>query len=391
LTVAASPCLRRATRAAWCLTLAATLLLWGCAPAPPTTPPAERSATGKLDSPPAPASAPTATASSLTAPKPKELFKLRLGLSTTPAPALPNSVLWLAKDLGYYEREGLDVELVEVQGTPSVITAMRTGDVDVGNIGTEEVVKLTANKTLELRAIHAPDASLYFLIAARDSLASVSDLKGKAFGIARLGSVDHSMTELVFRAKGLDPDDLDWVAIGAPGVRAQALTADRIAATTMSVATWATIQHESGVRILVNAEDYFAAAPIVQKVDAVTTKTLMEKPEQLRRFTTAIIKASREFADNKQMWVNAIAKRRPDLDHNDLAQLWDQFRRSWAVNGLMNLNRYQETAEFLYATADFNDVPRIHVRDWADTQFTDTVLREIGVFEKFDEPGRTIQ
>jgi len=52
------------------------------------------------------------------------LLKLRLGLGSAPAPALPNSVLWLAKDLGFYQREGLDVELNEFKGTPLVIAAM---------------------------------------------------------------------------------------------------------------------------------------------------------------------------------------------------------------------------------------------------------------------------
>jgi len=31
--------------------------------------------------------------------KPREMLKLRLGLGSAPAPPLPNSVLWLAKDL----------------------------------------------------------------------------------------------------------------------------------------------------------------------------------------------------------------------------------------------------------------------------------------------------
>src|SRR5262249_56639449 len=51
-------------------------------------------------------------------PKTTEPLKLRLGMGSAPAPALPNSVLWLAKDFGVYKRERLDVELKEFQGTP---------------------------------------------------------------------------------------------------------------------------------------------------------------------------------------------------------------------------------------------------------------------------------
>ena len=61
-------------------------------------------------------------------------MKLRIGTATTPPPTLPDSTPWLARDLGVYQQEGLDVEITEVQATPSVIAAIRSGEVDVGNI-----------------------------------------------------------------------------------------------------------------------------------------------------------------------------------------------------------------------------------------------------------------
>src|ERR1700680_3836626 len=77
------------------------------------------------------------------------VMKLKIGPATTPPPALPESVLWLARDLGFYQKEGLDVEITEVQATPSVIAAMRSGDVDLGNINSEDIIRLTATNDLE--------------------------------------------------------------------------------------------------------------------------------------------------------------------------------------------------------------------------------------------------
>ena len=62
-------------------------------------------------------------------PKSKEPLKLRVGLGSSPVPPLPNSIIWLAKDLGFYQREGLDIELIEFQGTPLAIAAMISGDI----------------------------------------------------------------------------------------------------------------------------------------------------------------------------------------------------------------------------------------------------------------------
>ena len=103
------------------------------------------------------------------------------------------------------------------------------------------------------------------------------------------------------------------------------------------------------------------------------------------------MKLSRRLANDKQAWLDALAQRRPDLDPADASDLWDAFKTSWAVNGLMNLSQYQKTADFLYQTDDFKDVSRVQVQDWADTRFADAVLKEIGVDARFDDPGRPIQ
>ncbi|HEV7665491.1 MAG TPA: ABC transporter substrate-binding protein [Chloroflexota bacterium] len=345
-------------------------LIWlvaACAPASTTPSPAQPGAT---------ASAP---------------IKLRIGTATTPPPALPESTLWLARDLGFYQKEGLDVEIVEAQATPSVIAALRSGEVDVGNINSEDVIRLTAGKDLEMRTINSSNGRNFFMIVGKSSIGSVKELSGKSYAIARVGSQDHALSTKVLAAKGVAADALSFVAVGQPNVRAQSLLAGQVDATTMSLATWVTVQNEKGLKVLVNADDYFAAVPLVNKGNAVSTKVLAEKPEALRRFTAAIIKASRFFAENKQGWVDGMTKLRPDIARADLEFLWDQFGASWAVNGQLNMSAYQTSTDFLYETGTFTDTARIDAKDWADTQFVDAVLKDVGVYPKVDDPGRPIK
>ena len=319
------------------------------------------------------------------------MLKLRLGLASAPAPPLPNSVLWLAKDLGFYAREGLEVELNEFQGTPLAIAAMISGDVDVANVSTSEVIRMTATKGQPMRAIHSPDARLYFLIAAREEFKSVTSLQGRTFAVSRLGSVDHTLSTIALKSLGLNPASLTVVAMGVPSTRAQALVAGRVDATSISVGTWITIQKDPGVRILVDHNTYFENAAVVEKVNAVTVKVMDEKAEHLRRFTGAVLKASRHFAENQEAWVTAITKRRPDVDRQDAANLWTGFKTAWAVNGLMNLDSYKKTADFFHQAGILDKVPKIEVADWADTRFVDGVLREIGVHANADPTGRALR
>jgi NitT/TauT family transport system substrate-binding protein len=319
------------------------------------------------------------------------VMKLRIGTATTPPPALPESVLWLARELGFYQQEGLDVDITEVQGTPSVIAAMRSGDVDLGNINSEDIIRLTATRDLEMRAINSPNGRNFFMIVGQSSIASVQELTGKSFAIARVGSQDHALSTKVLAAKGVPPGGVNFVGIGQPNMRAQALVAGQVDSTTMSLATWVTVQNEKSIKVLVNADDYFNAVPLVNKGNAVTTRVLSEKPEALRRFTAAMIKASRYFAGNKQAWVDAMAKLRPEVARTDLEYLWDQFGASWAVNGQLNVPDYQKSTDFLYDSGTFNEAPRIGAADWTDTEFVDAVLKDLGVYPKVDDPGRPIK
>src|SRR5216684_313831 len=280
------------------IALGLAVLVAACTPAPSATPPTQSAAAA--------------------AGTPKDVMKLRVGTATTPAPALPESTLWLARDLGFYQKEGLDVEIVETNATPSVITAMRTADVDVGSINYQDVIQLTATKDLEMRAINSSNGRNFFMIVGKSSIASVKELSGKSFAVSRVGGQDHALSTKVMAANGLNPDSVSYVSIGVPNIRAQALVANQVDATTLSLATWVTVQNERAIKVLVNADDYFNAVPLVNKGSAVTTKVLAERPEALRRFTAAVIKASRYFAENKPGWVDGMAKLRPDIARTDL-------------------------------------------------------------------------
>jgi NitT/TauT family transport system substrate-binding protein len=319
------------------------------------------------------------------------MLPLKVGVAVTPAPALPESALWLARDLGFFQKEGLDVQLTEVDATPSVITAMRSGDVDVGDINFEDVIRLTSSGDLPMKAINSASGRNFFMIVGKSSIGSVAELAGKSFAIARVGSQDHALSSKVLGVKGLGPTSVNYVSVGAPSVRAQALVAGQIDATTVSLGTWVTIQNQPNINVLVGVDDYYNSVPLVNKGNAVTLKVLNDKAEALQRFTTALIKTSRYLAENKQAWIDGMTKLRPDISATDLGYLWDQFGASWAVNGQVNMNAYQTSTDFLYDQGTFGDNPRIAATDWVDTQFVDTSLKQLGVYPNVDDPGRPIK
>jgi NitT/TauT family transport system substrate-binding protein len=313
----------------------------------------------------------------------------RLIIADLEAPLVPNSVMDVAEHLGYFDEEGVNVELVRVQQTPSIIAALQAGEGDMGNVSVDAVLQLVARDQFDLVAVTSPNKSLPYLIASRDTITQIGDLAGKAYGIGRLGSLDHTLTTKVLDANGVDPDSLNYVPVGQPAVRLQALAAGQgIDATTVSIGTWTSLPDKTGLHILVNQDDYYQAAPIVNKVNVVSPETLEAKGEQVEAVVRALTKASRDIAEDPSIWVNAMAELRPDVAREDLEFLAETFGGSWSVNGGMSRSELQATQEYNYSTPDFAEVPRVELEDWVNFAVVDAVLADLGTDPNLDPADR---
>jgi len=303
----------------------------------------------------------------------------RLIITETETPLVPNSVQEFAQTLGYYKRAGVDVELVRVQQTPSAIAALRSGQGDMANIAIATAVELVARNQMALKAVLSPDKTLPFLVAAKKTLARPKDLEGKIFGVARVGSVDYELTRLALTKLGVDVERIQYLAVGQPPVRAQALAAGQLDATTISIGVWLAIPDKTGLTVLIDQNAFFRAAPFVSKVSVVTADTATQKAPQVEAVVSAVIRASRDFAREPQRWVNAMAAARPDVKRADLESLAATYRRAWSVNGGLNVRNIEFTTDTVYRDSDFAGVRRIASSEWIDTNFINTALRRLGV------------
>src|SRR6185436_5864170 len=138
----------------------------------------------------------------------------------------------------------------------------------------------------------------------------------------------------------------------------------QMSATTTTIGTWVTIRSQPGVKILVPPDDFWSTAPLMSNTSAATGSVVQNKAEELRRYSKAMVLTARYYAEHKDAWVADMGKLRPDIQATDLGELWDQFKTAWAVNGQLNLGTFQKTADYLYGTEDFKDIPRIDTSEW---------------------------
>lgn len=312
----------------------------------------------------------------------------RLIVTHVEPPLVPNSVMDLAVDLGYFAAEGVDVELIRVQQTPSAIAAMLSGEGDMANIAVDSLLQLVARGADDLRAVASPNRSLPFLIAARDDIDSVAALSGRSFGVGRIGSLDHSLSMHVLGAQGLNTDSLQLLAIGQPPVRAQALLADRVDATTMSIGVWLSLPDRDGARVLVDQDAYYAAAPVINKLNVVPVSVLETRRPEVEAVLRALVRISRDFADNPDAWAAAMQPHAPTSDPLTLSGLAHTFDAAWSVNGGLSRAELEFTRDWLYQTPDFEGLAPVALERWVDFSIMDAVLDQIGVDPRGDTPTR---
>lgn len=116
---------------------------------------------------------------------------------------------YVALNNGYFEEEGLDIELVLTSGADAVMSAVLSGDVDIGFSGTEATIYVynggEKDYVKTFAGLTKRDGS--FLVSRKkyDNF-TLKDLKGKNVIGGRQGGMPEMTFEWALREKGIDPN-----------------------------------------------------------------------------------------------------------------------------------------------------------------------------------------
>ncbi|WP_210259964.1 ABC transporter substrate-binding protein [Martelella sp. HB161492] len=311
----------------------------------------------------------------------------RIIVTETEAPLVPNSLIYLAQQEGFFERAGVDVTLVPVQQTPMAIAALQAGDGDMANISLSSLLDLHAQGASDFVAVHSSDKAIPFIIAGRDDV-TLKNMAGKRFGIGRPNSLDATMSSAVLGTKGVSLEAMTLMPLGQPAVRGQALMAGRVDATTLSIGSYLALPDKSNLHILVDVKDYFDAAPVVTKVDVVRRPTLETRAGDLQHVLEALTLAARDFAENPDHWVTAMEKARPDIAPETLEALAKAYANSWTVNGGFQKDELLYAQTWYQKGEPTNTAYLVDPANWIDFAPMDAVLKAIGPSDLGDSISR---
>ncbi|HEY4200641.1 MAG TPA: ABC transporter substrate-binding protein [Devosiaceae bacterium] len=310
-----------------------------------------------------------------------DVLELKVAVADANVNPVTDSVLKLADTLGYYKNHGVHVTIVALEGTPQAVAALNSGAVDLADIGIDAALRLRADNDVAIRGVVSATLGPPYLIVAKSDIAKADNLVGRTFAIADNGSLDHNLTQQVLASMGVARDGPRYVTIGAPAARVQALAAGQVDATTVSYGSFLPISNTPGLAVIVSPEDFFKAAPIQSKFLAGLEPTLKDKHEAIQRFVDALVDISRHYDGDAPDWVKAMTKARDDLSEANLTATSKFLVDRWCVNGCLNVDYIQKTADFIYAGPDFKDVRVIPASDVTDESFVKGAIADVGAYK----------
>ncbi len=98
------------------------------------------------------------------------------------APVVSMAPMWIAKEAGFFKKQGLDVRLVFIASGPLGTTAILSNEVDVGVIGGFAPIRAIAGGAKNLVMIGQTKNRMTGAIVGKKEIASVQDLKGQVQG-----------------------------------------------------------------------------------------------------------------------------------------------------------------------------------------------------------------
>ena len=223
----------------------------------------------------------------------QERIKFPVGVSSK---VLGYGHLWAAWRLGYFEREGLDVEVVLMRGTAPAVQAMIAGSISAGLIANDGPIA-AVEQGMDIAMI-AGGSKITHMIIGGKNYKTYEDLRGATIGSSTLTSGTAFVLRRVMKLKGLEyPRDYSLLNIGGTAPSFAALSAGRIAAA-MQAAPYSFQAQEAGFNVIGKVADllpnYLLSAYSVRRSWAEKNRP------QVVRFLKAVLRAKKWFEEDRK-------------------------------------------------------------------------------------------
>jgi NitT/TauT family transport system substrate-binding protein len=297
----------------------------------------------------------------------QNLKPFKFGISAPVVTILP---VWMAETAGFYAKEGLQVEVVTMEGGSRGVQVLLSGEIQGMHVGVAPVIQ--ANRAgANIRAITSTANTIPITIFTKPEIKSAADLKGKSVGISAFGSETDIAISLALMKLGVDRKDVTIQQIGGSSQRFAALTAGRIDAVPL-LEPAITMAKEKGFNPILD----LAAQNTPWIFDSVVvTKEYMQKnADTLTRFVRAYLAGARLILADPAKGKEEIGKRFKTQDPKVIDATYEDFERLMPRDGAPSVDGAKNVIAQLEAIGI--EVGSKNVDDHLDLGIIDKLKRE---------------
>ena len=286
------------------------------------------------------------------------------------------SPMWVASKLGFFDKQGLDAQLVLVSGADKSTMALVGGSVNVSSGGTDTVIA-AVEQGADLVCIGGVINGLTHYIMGGKKFKSFEDLKGANIGSSGLTSGTAFVLRRVLKAKGLEyPRDYNLINVGGSAQAFLSLTAGRIDAAIIAVP----LNYEAaqmGHPIIAKVVDYI---PNYQLTEVTVKRAWAEKNRGLTvRFMKGLVLAMRWMHDNKEPAIEFLSKEM-QLKPEQARRGWEYYTENkiWNPNAETNVEGVRTVIQISGERGVFKGGALPPPSKYLDHSYAEEALKELG-------------
>jgi sulfonate transport system substrate-binding protein len=228
---------------------------------------------------------------------------------------------YFAKDKGYFDREGLRAEIIQIRSNLQV-AGVASGELDfMSGVGTAiDAVR----KGAPLKVIAVLYRAPLFSLVSGTAVRTPKDLIGKKVGVSRIGSESHNAAVWMLTQNGVDVRKVTFIQTGSTIVSMIGLQQNSLEASVLSPPFTGEMVVQ-GFKVLAKTSDV-AESPFNGMVTS--QDKLRSRPERIRKSLKALLESYRRIKQDRPGTI-------------------DYIRQSFKVNERIAENSYNEIREVM--------------------------------------------
>ncbi len=241
------------------------------------------------------------------------------------------SPMFVAKELGYFDDEGIDAEIIETQSGNSTTSAMLGGSADVISSSFANPLIL-ANQGKSVKALIGLEMTSVYAFVVRPDLAVTQDdpgalaaaLRGRRLGVASLGSGADAVASGVLAESGVGADGVIKVAVGTGASALAALKAGAIDAMVTYEPDLTQVLKSGLAKIALDlrtTKSSTSYALLPSTTLQATSDWIQKNPEAAAGVVRAVARANKTLRHDKEKSLRVLSKLYSNIDPSDVKSM----------------------------------------------------------------------